>query len=144
MQIPGVPSLLFLFYILVFLPVAAVRSAGRIRAAREGTGPALPSRSAISAGVTAQMLLLFGLSWFVGSSFGYQIFDVPQLGLREVGLAVLAFVALAVMGVVSRSLRSPDELRQMSVFLLAPRSLREWLGKAATIVSASVPEEAGC
>lgn len=143
LQLPGTPSLFFLAYILVFLPWAAFRSAQRIRAARDGNAAKpLPSREGVWMGVTLSQAVLFALAWFTGRGFGYEIFALPPLGPREILAALGALAACFGLRSVLRAIRSEDERRQLTVYRLAPRSPREWLLWVASVLAASVAEEA--
>jgi membrane protease YdiL (CAAX protease family) len=143
MRIPGVPSLIFLGYLFLFLPWAAFRSARRLSEAKETTGAKpLPSRKAIWGGTLLLQGFLLLLSSQTGRSFGYRLFEVPTLGTREVVAALVALGGFFILRAISLSLRSESERRQMVVYRLAPRRWWEWTLWSATVLMASVAEEA--
>ena len=143
MTFPGLPSLFLLGYLFILLPVAAARSARRLRSA-EGTAPSerLPSREAIwtSTLITQGALLL--LAWLVGRSFDFEIFAVHNLGVAEMSAAAATLVLIFGLRQVSRAIRTEEEKRSMVVFLLAPRTRREWVLWSSTGLVASIAEEA--
>lgn len=142
MHLPGTPSLFFLFYLFVFLPWAAIRSARRLRPAEGVAARPAPSRRSIWTGTLLLQGLLLYLAWQVGRGFGYDVFAVPALHPED-GLAVL--VALAVcflLRAVLRASRSAAERRQLVVYSLAPRTAAEEALRAAAVLLASVAEEA--
>lgn len=143
MRLPGAPSLFFLAYLLLFLPWVAFRSARRLRPADALRPQALPvSRERLWGGTLAAQLALFLITWVTGRTFGYRIFAVKTIGVREIlaALAALA-VCLALRGV-SRAVRSEEERRAMAVYRIAPRAPREWALWTATVLVGSVAEEA--
>lgn len=152
MQVPGSPSLLFLVYLLLFLPWAAFRGTQRLREAREegrlratreeGSARASVPRRSIWAGTLLSQALLFGLAWFVGGGFGYRIFALPTLGARELLAAVAALVACFGVRALVRASRTEEERRRLLVYRLAPRTGGEWALWVATVLAASVAEEA--
>jgi membrane protease YdiL (CAAX protease family) len=142
MQYPGIPAVVFLIYLLGFLPWISFRSARKLRVPREGTpDKALPSREMVWIGTLVSLGLLLWMSWLAGSSFDYPFFAVPTLGVREIGAAALALAVCLALRSVSRATRTEDERRKMTVYLLAPRTGRELTLWAATVVMASVSEE---
>jgi membrane protease YdiL (CAAX protease family) len=143
MQLPGQPSLIFLAYLFVFLPVVAFRTARVLRAARAGDLPkALPRRETIWIRTIVNLGVLLLLSWLVARGFDYDLFAVPPLGGRQVAMAATALVASLGLRQVLRALRPEEERRRLMVYFLAPRSPREWVWAIAAILVASVAEEA--
>lgn len=145
MHTPGTPSLIFLLYILVLLPWMAFRSAGRLRVLRAqaagGPPPELP-RVRIWAGTLLLMVMMFLLTWSVGRGFDYKIFAVRQLGVPEIGAAVVALALLLSVRWIVRKTHSEAERREMVVFQIAPRNAKEWLLYAVTVIAAGIAEEA--
>jgi membrane protease YdiL (CAAX protease family) len=90
--------------------------------------------------VTLGVLLV--LAWRVGASFGYSIFAVPSLTLRDVLAALAALAVLLGLRVVAQRIRSKAERRTLAVYRMAPRTGREWMVWSATVVVAGVAEEA--
>ena len=143
MNVPGAPSILFLSYLLVHLPAAAIRSARRIRDVESGaTDKLLPSRTNVWLGTMAMLAGLFALAWWVGSGFDFQIFALPALGAREVIAAIIALASLFVLRAILRAFRSEEERRKLVVYKLAPRGTAEWILWSAMVLVASVSEEA--
>ena len=141
MHLPGAPSLLFLFYIVAFLPWLAIRSARRLRQI-ESSGQPAPPRQAIWTGTILSQAVLLILAWLVGRGFRYRIFAVPPFETRHL-LAALAALALCfVLRWISRIVRSPEERRRMAVYRWAPRTEQEWVLWTAAVLLAAVAEEA--
>jgi membrane protease YdiL (CAAX protease family) len=82
------------------------------------------------------------LAWLTGRSFDYHLFLVGSLGAREILAAFAALAACFVLRSLARAFRSEEERRKMAVYLLAPRSPREWALWTGTVMLASVAEEA--
>lgn len=140
MQVPGAPSLFFLAYILVFLPWASWRSGRRLRKAR-ANGMVITSRYAIWIGTLLNLLVLLTLSWFVGAGFEYPFLAMPPVDARALSAALAALVVCFALRSASRMFRSEEERRSMLVYLLAPRSGREWGLWTLTVLVAGVSEE---
>lgn len=143
MRLPGAASLFFLAYILVFLPWVAFRSARALRPAGEGS-PArpLPSREGIWIGTLFSQGALLFLAWLTGRQFGYRLFELPALGVRDALAALMALGVFFELRRAARAIHSEDERRRMVVYLLAPRTPRERALWIATGLVASVAEEA--
>lgn len=142
MIVPGLPSLVLLAYCLVLLPLAAIRSARVINKARAVTGELPVSRRAIWIQTLISQGLLLLITWLAASSFGYQIFWRPPIAPPVIGAGIVALVLCLFLRVVGRSVRSAAERRDLVVFALAPRTTAEALLLSATIVLASIAEEA--
>ena len=142
MHIPGSMSLLFLGCLLVLMPWIAIRSAALLREGRSETAAVpLPPRESIWARTIVALGLLFVLAWYTGRGFGFQVFAVPALGLREIVAAVAALAICFGLRAASRAMHSEAERRGMVVYFLAPRTAREWLLWTAMVLVASVAEE---
>lgn len=139
MELPGVPSLIFLGFLVIVMPWGAWRTARRLRST--GAGPAVTREQYWRGGVITQLMLLT-LAWLTGISWGYRIFAVDGVELIHAGYAVGALVVCLAMRAVSRSVRSGAELRQLSVYERAPRTAREQAWFTAAVLIASVAEEA--
>ena len=140
MRLPNTASLLFLFYLLLYLPWLARKSAVRLRAMRGGDVPAPPREKIWLSALFGQALLLL-LAVLAGRSFGYEFFSLPPLGAREIGAALLALALYLALRALSRAWRTEDERRQMMVYFLAPRTPRDWLFWSVTVIAASIAEE---
>lgn len=143
----GLPSWLFLAYVLLLVPRAAFRTRRRLQSAWKDAGgggaASTPTpRARIYASTLASLAVLFVVSWLTARSFGYGIFAVPALGAREAlaGAAALALHFAFTLG--SRALRPPEERRAMPVYRLIPRTRGEWALYAALAFAAGVAEEA--
>ena len=142
MHLPGFTSLVFLLYLLVVLPWIAIRGAGALRAAREGTAlRPLPSRATIWAQTIVAQVLLLALAWYAGRGFGFRIFALPAVGVRDIAAALVALAAHFGLYAVSRVAYSDAERRRMFIYFLAPRTMRERLAWMITVLAASVAEE---
>src|SRR4051794_10312854 len=91
MRFPGTLGLLYLGYVLAFLPWMAFRSK-RLVAPAGGAAPAAITRTQIYQSTLLSLVILFAFSWFTGRSWGFQPFAAAGLGAREwlVGAAALA------------------------------------------------------
>src|SRR5262245_30628155 len=104
---PDWPSLLFLVYLLIFLPWMVCRGGRRLRAAKDGTNPILAQRrEAIWYSTIISLLLLFVLSWLVSRTFEFPIFAWPHPSATQVLAAAAALAALLVLRAIARATRS--------------------------------------
>ncbi|MFO0885337.1 MAG: CPBP family intramembrane glutamic endopeptidase [Pirellulales bacterium] len=142
MNLPGTPSLIYLGFLLLFLPWIAIRSAARLKAITstgEVDAAKLRTTSLYSTFFCLSLILWF--SWVVGSGFHFSFFALPPdlfsaLICTIGGLLTVLFIRYF--------LRSPLPLEQkksLLVYHLAPQTPREWLLKLAVIALASVAEE---
>ena len=133
MRIPGLPSLVFIFVLLIVLPLAARRSAGRMqhhdRQAQAGARLQY-WRSAIMF-----QLVLFVVAWIVASTFDYPIFSVRGIDLMDVVLSSLALAACLALRWISRLTRSEAELGNLVVYRRAPRSRDEVFAFSAAVLA---------
>jgi membrane protease YdiL (CAAX protease family) len=138
MQVPGAPSLFFLFYLLVFLPFVAVRSA-RLREMREkGAVP----RAAIWKGLLFTQAALLLLSWLVARTFDYEIFATPHLEPKYFAAAIGALVVCLALRWIGRALHSEEERRKLAVYAWAPRTPNERILRTGAVLLAAIAEEA--
>jgi membrane protease YdiL (CAAX protease family) len=143
MKMPDWPCIVFLCYLLIFLPWLAFRSGRRFRAAMSGKAPDSPKqREAIWYSTIISQSLMFAMAWLAGGTFGFQIFAWPRLSPNHFAAAAAALIGLLTLRAVVRATRSEDERRNMVVYYLAPRSSREWRLKGLTVLVASISEEA--
>jgi membrane protease YdiL (CAAX protease family) len=70
------------------------------------------------------------------------LFAIPALGLREIGIGLAAFAVLLLAIPVSQRLQPPEERRKQLIYTLAPRNAKEYAGFAALSVLAGIAEEA--
>jgi len=132
---PGAPALLFLTYLFLYFPMAALRAARRARPT------ALPSRTRIWLGSLVMQVFLFVLAWIVGSGFGYEFFAWPAPSLAHAAYTVGAFLLLLVLRAVRRATRTLEDRRGMFVHAIAPRTPGEAALWCATVIVASIAEE---
>jgi membrane protease YdiL (CAAX protease family) len=90
---------------------------------------------------------MLAAAWAVGNGFGFQIFRPPNWhdsGVLSSGIlaSCLALACIFVLRSIVRATRTTDERRKMIVYSLAPRTVHEWQLKAATVLMASIAEEA--
>ncbi|HUR29599.1 MAG TPA: CPBP family intramembrane glutamic endopeptidase [Planctomycetota bacterium] len=143
MNVPGPPALALLAYLLVFLPYAAFKSARRLHAIESGaSSDLLPTRSSVWISTSAMLATLLAFSWWVGDGFGFRIFAVRGIGVREILAASGALLSLFALRALTRRLRTDEERRKLVVYKLAPRDKREWILWTVTVLLASVAEEA--
>ena len=141
MQLPGLPSLLFLLYLLILLPWAALRSYQHFRKVTSGTAT-LPPRPTIWINTLASQLVMLVFAWLVAILIGYPLFQVPGFGVREVAAGLAALGLYFLLRKISQMSRSDEERRRLIVFAIAPRTREEWLLWSATVIAASIAEEA--
>ena len=146
MHVPGLPSIVFLVYVLLLMPWMALRSKQRLLPRPDPEGaPArpVPSRPQVFASTLVALALLFALSWITARDIGFDPFAVHAVGAREMlaGAAVLAFHFMVMLA--NRAVRSREERRTMAVYKLMPRTPAEWALYVVTALTASVAEEAG-
>ena len=142
LQLPGAPSLVFLAYVLLFLPWAALRSRRRLATLRAEGGAGRPlTRAAVWMSTIVSLVILLVLAVLVGRGFGYDFFALPALDVQVLGATVGAFAACLLLRQVLRALRSEDERRRAVVYLIAPRTPRERVLWALACVLAGVAEE---
>lgn len=144
MRVPGAVSLLYLLYVAVVLPMAAIKSKRRFdRAHAPDAGPGSElTRTTIYASTLASLTILFLLSWAAGRTFEYSLFRMERLGNREVGIGLAALSFQFVMMLTARAVRPPEERRSMAVYKLVPRTPAEWALFVAVCVAAGIAEEA--
>jgi membrane protease YdiL (CAAX protease family) len=140
MTLPGVPSLVFLAYILLFLPWAALRSAKQLGA--EGNRPRTPkAREAIWIGTMISLAVLLALAWFVGRSFDYPFFATPQWEPKHFVAAVAVLAVCFGIRPIAKLMWTEEERKKLAVYAWAPRSRREWALWTATVLLGSFTEE---
>ena len=138
MNLPGAPSLLFLGYLLVGLPLAARQTARRLR--NTDRLRAISRERYWRSAVIAQVLLLT-LALIAGSTFDYAIFG-GEITASDIlagfgGLALCLGVRL-----LSLRARTKSELRSLSVYRLSPRTPTELAWFLGAVTAASIAEEA--
>jgi membrane protease YdiL (CAAX protease family) len=142
MQIPGTPSLLFLFYLLFLLPWMAFKS-HRTVSSRPGNVVAFSDSELerIWYGTILNLSMMFALAWAVGDGFDFEIFRLPAMNFRIVLAATSALAICFLIRAVARRTQTADERQRLVVFALAPRTRRQWLLKAIVVICASIAEE---
>lgn len=139
----GIPSQVFLVCLFIVLPWMAFRSARRLHALHSvrGDGGAIP-RESVWLGTLVMQALLLALAWATARSYGSDIFEVPLVGLRELLIGAGALAACVAVRALLHAVRSEEERRALAVYAIAPRTAREWGLWTATVLVASVAEEA--
>ncbi|MFN9038952.1 MAG: hypothetical protein ACK5YO_21830, partial [Planctomyces sp.] len=82
MILPGTPSLVFLFYVLLLLPWMAFRSSRRLKQQPELLADGRVSRRVWKSTVLMLLLLLW-MAAATGRGFGYDVFEVPEEGVCD-------------------------------------------------------------
>jgi membrane protease YdiL (CAAX protease family) len=142
-SLPGTPSLAFLTVIFLLLPWMALRSGRRLRAAFDGAeGTSTPTANQVWVSSFLLQALLLYLAWRVGGEFEYRIFAVPDLSGTALLQAAAALLACLGIRALARLGLTAADRRTMMVYRLSPRTGRERMLQLATIVAASVAEEA--
>ena len=140
MKLPGAVSLMFLAYLCLLLPLAARRSAARLKGL-DPKRPA-PTREQLWRSVLFVQLFLFVLAWFTGSGFGFEIFEMRPVSLSDLGVTAVALLLIVGLREVSRRTRSAGERRGLAVYQRAPRTPRELAYFNLAVIAAGVAEEA--
>jgi len=137
---PGGPSLLFLAFLLGFLPWAAVRSRRRMRPVLERPGPGTRSeRLALWANTLFTQALLLLIAWLAGRSFGFRFF--AKASPRAFAAAAIALAICFGLRALARAWRSEEERRKLVVYRIAPRGPVEYCGFVLAVLAAAVTEE---
>jgi membrane protease YdiL (CAAX protease family) len=148
----GVISGVFLLYMLVLLPWVAFRSASVFNAPRatdrradvmDAAAPTpVPSRARIYTHSLAALAPLFALAWLTARTVDYHLFAFPRAGVKELAAGAGALLFQFGMMGVNLGVRSRDEIRDMAVNRLMPRTARERLLYSACSIAAGIAEEA--
>jgi hypothetical protein len=134
MRLPGTQSLVFLFFLLLWMPWMAIRARARLFPRPEHGGSAakpVPSRTRIFTSTLVSLTLLFLLTWLTGRDFGYRIVAAPPIGAREVLAGAGALAALFALMLLNRAIRSP------AVFAVS-HALQGWKSGAVIFLMALV------
>jgi len=142
----GLSRQVYLIYLLLVVPFAAIRSARVFNSPATPTGaPAarpLPSRDRLFMSTIVILTILFALAWFTARTFGYRIFALPPLGARALFAGACALATAFALVFVSRAIRSPEEIRTMPVNRLMPQTPRETATYSLLAIVAGISEEA--
>lgn len=133
-------NFIFLVVLFVLTPRAALRSARQLRAAQAEGRPLPRTRMALSTAFA--LVVLWLLSALNAQAMGKSLFALPQLGIREIGIGLIALAVLLLAIPLSRKLRDPAEERRRLLYSFAPRDRREYVIFAAIAVMAGLAEEA--
>ena len=135
-------SLLFLAYLLVFLPLMAFRSRNQLVPASEESSAASSSLKAVWFWTIFGHSVLFIVAWLAAEEVQLKLFSKPTFALVD---WLYACAALSACIVISFFVRSDQTNRQSEsramAHLLLPRSKGETTLKNLTVLSASVAEE---
>ncbi|HKN65304.1 MAG TPA: CPBP family intramembrane glutamic endopeptidase [Gemmatimonadaceae bacterium] len=137
-------SVLFVFLVLVVLPVGAVRSRSTIakgarRRTRGHSRP--PRRSDVLTRALIVQLLLFTMSFVVARHERMDLWSWTGLRPVNVGIAIGALTLLLVLGALSWQLRTPEERRTLWMRHLLPRTSAQWALWLVLSLAAGVAEE---
>ncbi len=139
MRWPGLLGTFFLLYLLLLLPLAAWRTAQRLR----GSVPGRPvTRIHYWRSAVVSQVFLFVFAYLTGSSFEFPFFRPPDQMASAIGLGAGALAVCLLLREVARRLRSEEERRRLSVFQRSPRTAGEAAWFVAAVICASVAEEA--
>src|SRR5688572_17370171 len=142
-SVPGSLELLFLAWMLIGLPLLAIRSARKVREAlARDPDQGLPPRISIWMGTVVMLAGLFVFAGIVAGEPWIEAFALPALGLREILAVLAALLLLLAIHLCLCASRSEAERRELVVYKLAPRGAREWMVWSAMVVVASIAEEA--
>ncbi len=141
MILPGTPSLVFLFYVLLLLPWMAFRSSRRLKQQPELLADGRVRRRVWKSTVLMLLLLLW-MAAATGRGFGYDVFEVPEDVAGTVWKSLLSLAVSLLLMVGSSKLRTAEQRREMFVYRLVPGNGREWALKLLVAVTAGVAEEA--
>lgn len=139
-----VQSVVFVFLVLVVMPVGAVRSRSTIAlGARRRTGGRArpPRRSDVLTRALIVQLLLFALSFVVARHQRMDLWSWTGLRPVNVGIAVGALTLVLVLGALSWQLRTPEERRTLWMRHLLPRTSAQWALWLVLSLAAGVAEE---
>ncbi len=145
MRLPGLPSLVYIGYLLAFMPWMAVRSMRILAPVPAGAAaPArpVPTRTRIFASTLVSLGMLFVLTWLTGRGFGYEIFAAPVIDARALLAGAGAFLLSIGLMLINRAVRTPAERRTMAVYRLMPRTRPEWTLYVSAAIAAGIAEEA--
>ena len=147
MNLPGLPSLLLLFYTLVWLPLLVIYGAARAEAKRGNPDDELvplisdKNRNRVWFNTLFQSTVLLILSYLVGKGFDFGFLTLPK-SLAPTLLMILFGVSVALMlRSILRLLRSKEETQRSVVFSLVPSTLSQWLLKCLVIIVGCVAVE---
>ena len=141
-MMPGVPSLVFLAYLLGILPGGALRSGrrvGQLLGDAPGRGSARDRLAVWTSTLVAQAILLL-LAVVAGRSFGFRFFGFAARPI-DWAAAAAALAACFALRAVARAIRSEEERRSLLVYRLAPQTRIEWILWGCVALLASVTEE---
>ena len=142
MQVPGLPSLVFLAWVLLILPWMAFRSAWRLKFLTLRDELASFPRKVIWSITGINQVILLALALLVGASFGYQPFAAPpSFDGMDVLAAFGALTLCSLVSLASRVIRTDKERHKMIVYKLSPRTKREWLLWTLLVLLGAIGEE---
>ncbi len=147
MNLPGTPSLFFLFYTLLWLPFLVIYGASRAnaRGGKQGDeqSPLLSAknRNRVLFNTLFQSFVLLVLACLVGQGFDFGFLDLPR-SLLSASMLILFGVSVSFMlRSVLRLWRSEEETRRSVVFSLVPSTPAQWLLKSLVIVVGCIAVE---
>ncbi|NQU66658.1 MAG: CPBP family intramembrane metalloprotease [Candidatus Marinimicrobia bacterium] len=142
MDILSLRTLLFLTYLLVFLPLMAFRSRNKIIPASGGVGTQYSSLKAIWFWTLFNHGVLFLLAWLASQEVSFKPFSMPAIDLIDGLYAIAALsVCVAISSLVRSSQSAREAAKEAITHWLLPRSMSEAALKSLTVLTASVVEE---
>ncbi|MEY4566214.1 MAG: hypothetical protein RLY14_1184 [Planctomycetota bacterium] len=147
MNLPGTPSLFFLFYTLVWLPLLVIYGASRADARRGKQGDEQPplisakNRNRVWFNTLFQSIVLLVLSCLVGQGFDFGFLDLPRSLLSALMLILFGISLSFMLRSVLRLWRSEKETQRSIVFSLVPSTPAQWFLKSLIIVVGSIAVE---
>lgn len=147
MILPNAPSLMFLAYLLIFMPMVALRSQQRLRAIHRSMEAGLPlpepypTRHEIWQATFFSLSIMLFLAFWVAQSFDYRWYALPENGTLTLLASVLALLLLLGLNRIVRQSRTMDERRQLFVFGMVAQTPREWSIKIGLAIMAGLAEE---
>ena len=133
------PAVLYLLFMAVLMPIAAIRSGGAI--ATENGGAGASARTRILSRAVIVQVVLFGVSLAIARSHRMGLWRPVAFGARELGVGVAALLVLLGVGVLSWRLRSVEERRALWVRHLLPRTRGQWALWLLVSLAAGISEE---
>jgi len=132
-------AVLYLLFIAVLMPIAAIRSGAAVAAENGSAG--LGGRTRVLSRAVIVQLVLFAVSLAVARSHRMGLWRPLNFGARELVVGVAALLVLLGVGVLSWRMRSVEERRDLWVRHLLPRTRGQWALWLLVSLAAGISEE---